>query len=157
MAVSAIALVLLSAVLHVAWNLLVKSSSDPRAFMAAKGIPFLVLGVAALVWLPLDALPSQLWVCVILSGLVHTVYVIALGNAYSVGDLSLVYPIARSAPAFVPVVAYLVLGERISLAAAAGIGVVVGCILVLQLSASGEPLTAGWRALFHRSSLARNR
>ena len=33
MAATAIVLVLLSAVLHVGWNLLVKSSSDPRAFM----------------------------------------------------------------------------------------------------------------------------
>ena len=69
MALTATALVLLSAVLHVAWNLLVKSSADPRAFMAVKGIPFLALGAGALIWIPLDALPPALWACVILSGL----------------------------------------------------------------------------------------
>ena len=157
MALSSVALVLLSAVLHVAWNLAVKSSSDPRAFMAVKGIPFLVLGAGVLVWTPLNALPSGLWICIVLSGLVHAVYVTALSNAYTVGDLSLVYPIARSAPAFVPVAAFLVLGERISLQAGAGIAIVVACILVLQLSASDGSLGAGWRALFHPSGFVRNR
>ncbi len=156
MALTATALVLLSAVLHVAWNLLVKSSADPRAFMAVKGIPFLALGAGALIWIPLDALPPALWACVILSGLLHTGYVIALSNAYTVGDLSLVYPIARSAPAFIPIAAYFILGERISLATGAGIAVVVVCILVLQLSTAGGSLGKGWRALFNPGSFARN-
>lgn len=156
MAVSAIALVLLSAALHVGWNLLVKSSPDPRSFMAVKGIPLVVLGAAVLAWIPLDALPPELWVCVLLSGLIHTVYVISLASAYATGDLSLVYPIARSAPAFVPVAAFFVLGERISAEAGVGIVIVVICILILQLSGAREYAEGGWRRQLHPRRLAGN-
>jgi len=41
------------------------------------------------------------WLIVCLSGLVHFFYTVSLSYAYDNGDLSLVYPLARSAPLFV--------------------------------------------------------
>jgi len=153
MAASAIVLVLLSAGLHVGWNLLMKSSADPRAFSAVKGIPLLALAGLVLAWLPDAALPVELWLFVIVSGVIHTVYIVGLSTAYVTGDLSLVYPIARSAPAFVPLAAFFALGERLSFEAVIGIGVVVAFMLLLQLSSSGD----GWRVLLSPRGLARNR
>jgi uncharacterized membrane protein len=47
--------------------------------------------------------------------LLHGLYVVALSRAYSIGDLSLVYPISRGmAPLLVPILAVFLLGERVS-------------------------------------------
>ena len=87
----AVALVLVSAGVHVGWNLLVKSSPSPRAFSAVKGIPFVVLSLAVVACVPLANLPPLFWACVVASGAVHAVYFLALSSAYTEGDLSLVY------------------------------------------------------------------
>jgi drug/metabolite transporter (DMT)-like permease len=49
-------------------------------------------------------------------------------RAFEHGDLTLVYPIARSTPAFIPLAAAPLLGERISAGAALGIAIVVAGI-----------------------------
>jgi drug/metabolite transporter (DMT)-like permease len=70
------------------------------------------------------------------SGLIHTVYMISLVQAYSHGDLSVVYPVARgSAPLLVAICAPVLLGERLSLVARLGIVLVGGGITCLGLSA----------------------
>jgi drug/metabolite transporter (DMT)-like permease len=56
-----------------------------------------------------------------LSGLLHFLYWLWLAHALEAGDLSRVYPIARSAPALVLVVAVVFMGERVSPAGAAGV------------------------------------
>lgn len=162
MAASSVALVLLSAAIHVGWNLLVKSSADPRAFSAVKGAPFLLMALGVVAWVPLGDLSPTVWGCILASGVVHAVYVVALSSAYVEGDLSLVYPITRSSPAFVPLAAYLWLGERIALQAGIGIAVVVACIGLLHVSsATGSGLagegSTGWRELLTWRGLARNR
>ena len=47
------------------------------------------------------------------SGILHGVYILCLSRAYSTQDISYVYPIARSAPAFVPFLAFFLLGEKL--------------------------------------------
>lgn len=47
------------------------------------------------------SIPVIVWLIVCLSGLVHFFYTVSLSYAYEDGDLSLVYPLARSAPFFV--------------------------------------------------------
>ena len=158
MAASAVALVLLSAAIHVGWNLLVKSSADPRAFSAVKGLPFLVLTVLVVAAVPLDDLSPVVWGCIAASGIVHAVYVVGLSSAYVEGDLSLVYPITRSSPALVPLAAFFLLDERIAPQAAGGIAVVVASILLLHGSGgSSDAGSSGWRGLFTLRGFARNR
>lgn len=60
-----------------------------------------------------------------LSGIIHLFYWVFLCVSYKYGDLSVMYPIARSAPVFVPIFAVLFLGERISLVGVLGIASVV--------------------------------
>jgi uncharacterized membrane protein len=80
----------------------------------------------------LDVLPGRVWVFVAFSGFVHALYIISISRAYVRGDLSYVYPIARSAPAFVPIASFIIFGERISLQGAIGIIIVVICVFLLQ-------------------------
>jgi uncharacterized membrane protein len=73
------------------------------------------------------------WFYVLVSGFVHALYVLSLSTAYVKGDISYVYPIARSAPAFVPIAGFFIFGETVSLQGGVGILVVVLCIFLLQL------------------------
>lgn len=129
--------VLLSAGLHVAWNSLVKTSANPVIFLGLKGL-FLML-VAALVvpLIGLSGLGTDAWLAIGASGILHALYALSLARAYERGDISFVYPIARSAPAFVPLVAWGVLGEDLTLAGAGGIALVVGGVLLLQIRDGG--------------------
>jgi len=126
--IEALALVLLSAIIHAAWNLLVKSSGDrlltgwaQLAVGGLVGIPFLVgADLTGLGWF------------IAASAAVETLYVLALVKAYEVADLSLAYPIARgTAPVLVAAGGALFLADFPPPLAAAGIAVVVAGILVL--------------------------
>lgn len=130
---SAIILILLSATLHVGWNFLIRSSSNPRVFSLIRGSAIFIMSAIFLSRIPLFVIPRTVWFYALVSGAVHALYVLSLSTAYMRGDISYVYPIARSAPAFVPIVGFFVFGETVSLQGAAGIFVVVLCILLLQL------------------------
>lgn len=62
-----------------------------------------------------------IWPIAMLSGLLHFLYWLWLARSLETGDLSRVYPISRSAPALVLVVAVLFMGEQVSLPGAAGV------------------------------------
>ena len=126
-----IILVLLSAFFHALWNFYAKSSKSTQIFFFWIGIftLFLTLVVFAI---RLPIIPSQVWVYVVLSGLVHFGYWFSLSHAYMAGDISFVYPIARSAPAFVPLFALLFLDESISTRGLVGIFCVVSAIYLFQ-------------------------
>ena len=94
------------------------------------------VAVIGLAMLPLHTLPPVLWHYVLVSGLLHGVYILALSKAYESGDISYVYPIARSAPVLVPVVAFVTIGETISMRGGIGIVIVVLGMLALQFRGS---------------------
>ena len=123
--VAATFLALGSAVLHAAWNLLVKTSSD--RLIAAWGL-YLTGG---LLFLPLflvvdrpgaDALPF-----LAASSVVHVVYVVALTRAYEHGDFSFAYPLARGGGALIAAVGgVLFLADSLSGLAWLAIAIIVG-------------------------------
>jgi drug/metabolite transporter (DMT)-like permease len=62
----------------------------------------------------------------------HTAYFVLLNQAYRVGDLSLVYPLARgTGPLLAAIAAILFLGERPSLLAIVGALLIIGGALIL--------------------------
>lgn len=150
-----VALVILSAAIHVGWNVLTKSSSNPKIFSLLKGTYTIVATILLLPYLPLKAITVDVWQYIVLSGVAHALYILALASAYETGDISFVYPIARSAPAFVPVAAYLTLGEMISLQGIVGIAGVVFCVLMLHLRGTDETaaLGFGWDSFKKKESL----
>ncbi len=127
-------LVLLSAGLHAGWNLIVKSEDDK---LFSGWLTVMTPAVALSPVLLFTGLPSpDAWPILAGSGVIHTFYMLALIQAYTHGDLSVVYPIARGlAPLLVAVGAPLALGERLSVLAIFGIILVGGGITWLGLSA----------------------
>jgi len=132
-----IGLVAASAVLHVGWNVRLKTAGDPLV-AAAIG-----LVVGALVVVPLGMLawwlagspvpPAEGVALGLLSGLFETVYFVLLAAAYRRGDLSVVYPIARgTAPLLLVAVGVLLLGERLGVAGWAGVAGLVAGFVILQ-------------------------
>ena len=77
--------------------------------------------------------PSKFWYLSMLSGLIQTVYFVCLIEAYRVGDLSIVYPVSRSAPLFTLLWAVLFIGEILSVTGTIGIGLVIVGIFVISL------------------------
>jgi len=134
----AIFLVLLSASIHVGWNFLTKSSSSPKTFTLLTGLFAAVFFSVAIPFIPFKAIPPAVWLYIALSGGIHTVYFIALSSAYETGDISFVYPIARSSPAFVAIAAFFMLGETISKRGVIGIGIVIGGVFLIQFRSGGR-------------------
>ena len=106
-------LVLLAAIMHAAWNALVKSGRDRVLTMALVTAVGSVVAAGGLPFVPLPARAS--WPFLLLSGVIHIGYYYFLLQAYRVGDLSHVYPVARgAAPLFVAVGAALFAAEPVS-------------------------------------------
>jgi drug/metabolite transporter (DMT)-like permease len=125
MSLTALALILLSAGFHAAWNALVKVSRDKQAFMWLIHLPSLVVVLPFFLGSQADPIPRIGWAMIAASAIIHIFYAMSLGAAYAGGDLSLVYPLARSAPVFVPIWAVWWLGEHPTMLGLAGIGLVV--------------------------------
>jgi len=123
-------LITLSALLHVYWNGLLKKSYDKHAF--TWWLLFFSLIFFFPVFLTSGELNLEGLKYALLSGIIHMAYFLLLGYSYEEGELSLVYPIARSSPALVPILAYLLLGERIPLKGYLGILIVVLGIFMLN-------------------------
>ena len=120
-------LVLLSAVAHSSWNLLLKRSADPEIFvwclLVSASVLLAPLGLA-LLWFNPVGFPG-LWFILATIGL-HVFYFNLLSRGYAQGDLSLVYPVARGmGPMLVPVLAVIFLDENIKPVAVAGIAAII--------------------------------
>ena len=137
MSLTSTTLVLLSAAIHVTWNYLAKSSVNPRNFFAVIGLPIVLMALALPLFINVGELPADVLRFALFSGLVHAFYFFALGSAYANSSVSFVYPIVRSAPAFVPIGAFYLIGETISGRGIVGIAIVVVSILLLQRAGDG--------------------
>jgi drug/metabolite transporter (DMT)-like permease len=105
--------VLGAALLHAAWNALVKVSADRLVLVAVIKLGTTAVALAALPFIELP--PPEAWPYVAASVVIHTGYFLFLVIAYRFGDLSQVYPIARgAAPLLVAALAVLLFGETLS-------------------------------------------
>lgn len=127
---AALGLLLIAAVLHASWNLLIKRASSRLLFTywALVVSMIAVLPVLTLTGLP----PTRVWLFALASGLGEAVYFFLLTRAYDIEDFSLVYPLARgAAPVFLLLWAALFLGERPSVAGLAGIALLIAGLLLV--------------------------
>lgn len=132
-----VGLVLVAAVLHVVWNVLLKTAGDPlrTAAVGVLAAALVLIPVAVLGWWSIGrpGIPPSVLVIAALSGAVETLYFVLLAAAYRRGDLSIVYPTARgTAPLLAVVVGVVVLGERLGPVGFAGVAALLVGILVLQ-------------------------
>jgi drug/metabolite transporter (DMT)-like permease len=131
------ALVLLSAVAHAAWNGLVKSAGDRLLMMATIRLVGLAYGFAMLAFVPWPSPTAWMWLgCATVA--VFAYYGLLL-QSYRIGDMSLVYPIARgAAPILLALVAFLAIGERLNLLQIAAVALTSAGILVLVVGKGGD-------------------
>jgi len=126
MSPTALLLVLLAALCHSAWNLIVKTDTRRLEIQSGALVVGTLLCAPVLLLHSPWSLPPLAWAVVAVSALFESAYVLALTSAYAAGDMSLVYPVARgTGTVLVAPLAVLLLGERPSLQGALGIGLVV--------------------------------
>lgn len=132
-----IGLVAISAVLHVAWNIRLKSAGDPlitATINLAVGA-VIIVPIGTLAWLAdgAPALPPEGIGLGLVSSVFEAAYFILLAGAYRRGDLSVVYPIARgTAPLLLVAIGVVVLGERLGGVGWIGVGALIVGFLALR-------------------------
>jgi uncharacterized membrane protein len=124
-----------AAVLHVTWNVLLKTAGDPlRAAGVGMATAAAVLCPTALVaWVLVGrpSVPTETLTLSVVSGALEAIYFSFLAAAYRRGDLSMVYPLARgTAPLLAVAIGTGLLGERLGVFGTVG----VVCLLVGLLS-----------------------
>ncbi|TYO95433.1 putative membrane protein [Geothermobacter ehrlichii] len=128
-------LIVLSALAHALWNLLVKQSRDKTIFIwwmffCSGGLLNLLL-----LFLP-QPFPVPDWRTLLLAlagGFCFVSYHLFNGRAYREGDLSLTYPLSQTAMLYVPLWGFLFLGERLSAVGLAGIVCIAAGAYCVQL------------------------
>lgn len=135
MTLSVLALVLLTAAAHALWNSWLKVSGDRLVTLATIAVGWAVVGLAAL---PAVGVPEpRVWSYLLASTLVHTIYSLTLVRAYGLGNLSVVYPIARGvAPLIVALVSTIYLGDALDSMGLLAVLLIVAGVLWLGLSQS---------------------
>lgn len=135
MTLLALALVLTSAVFHATWNLLAKRAGGGAAFV------WLFNALSAVIYAPLAlgvvvvARPYIGWLelgFMVGSMALHLIYFLVLQRGYLVGDLSLVYPLARgTGPVLSTTAAILFFRERPTPVAITGALLVAASVFIL--------------------------
>ncbi len=139
----ALALVLGSAVIHASWNLLAKRAAGASQGVGGAAVftwlfaTLTVLAyapvVAAFVFWTRPTFTTSHALLALGSSVLHVGYFVALQRGYRVGDLSVVYPLARgSGPALATLLAVVFLAERPGTQAIAGTALVVLGVFVLS-------------------------
>ncbi|HSK31571.1 MAG TPA: EamA family transporter [Candidatus Limnocylindria bacterium] len=135
MSIWALALILVAAVIHATWNLINKQASGHASFT------WLVAVLSALLYTPATIAIIEIFEIEITfvtvgmmagSAALHSFYFVLLNQAYRIGDLSLVYPLARgTGPLLSCIAAILFLGERPSAIAILGALLIIGGVVML--------------------------
>ena len=135
MPLSVILLISITAFTHSGWNLLCKSRTPSAAF-------FLIVVACAVVLLSpvyffeqetLMLLDRNVWLLILCTGIVQTIYYICLANAYRLAEMSIAYPITRSLPVLIipMVTAILNLGRALTYVAIYGMVLIFcGCVFL---------------------------
>lgn len=156
MSTLALALVLTAAVAHALWNRVVHGFDDRVAVLSVAGFAGALLLSPALVVRspfahpasgPSAGWPVAVWLLATASGVAEAVYCGLLAAAYARGSLAVTYPVGRgTAPLLVTTGAWLLLGQRPSVAAAAGAALLaVGLVLVAGVARElGQRGSLGW-------------
>src|SRR5882757_2820801 len=125
-----VALLLAAALMHATWNALLKADRSDR--LATFGVIMTtgtVMGLVAVPFLPSFAFGA--WKYLAISVIVHVAYYTFLLEAYSYGDLSHTYPIARGmGPLLVAMVSGQFIGEHLRTQDILGV-VLLSCGLIV--------------------------
>lgn len=131
-------LVAAAAVAHATWNITVKrtGATGPSYIWAGVVVSAVLYAPFGVVSLAQSGADLRAWaVLAVVSGALQVVYFLVLQRGYRLGDVSVVYPLARgTGPALAIVLAIVLLGERPGWAAIAGGALVVAGVIVIGLA-----------------------
>ena len=132
---AALLFILASAVMHAGWNLILKTSRHKLAFnVFMHGSAIAIFSVYWIVRHGAIPLPTGPTLPVtIAGGFFFSLYHMALTASYERIDVSLAYPLTTTAPLYIPLWAYVFLGERLSPLGLLGILVVFLGGYILQM------------------------
>jgi drug/metabolite transporter (DMT)-like permease len=150
----ALVLVLAAAVFHATWNLLAKRVGAGGAvfvwlFGAFSVLIYAPLALGVILLQGPHLGPAQL-AFMFGSGALHLGYFVVLQRGYAVGDLSLVYPLARgTGPLLATMGAVVLLGERPGVVAVSGILLItLGVFLLTREPGSMQGPGLGWGVVY---------
>lgn len=128
--------ILVAALMHALWNVLLKSSSDKPLETAAANF---ITALLALPVLLIYGLPEpETYPYIATSIVLHLAYFYLVASAYRFGDLNLAYPIMRgTAPILTLMFGYLFLNEQVSNNVMTGIFLVSAGVILLGLHKTG--------------------
>ncbi|WP_257351508.1 EamA family transporter [Pseudalkalibacillus decolorationis] len=150
----AFVLIIISAFMHATWNYFAKRSEGGFAFvwlyMAVSAVIYAPLVVGLLIFQDLSLGWPEVGF-IVGSTVIHLAYSLTLQKGYKIGDLSLVYPVARgTGPMLATIAAVFIYDEHLSIIGLIGIIFIVlsvftltGGLQVLKQSASVMPLVYG--------------
>jgi drug/metabolite transporter (DMT)-like permease len=149
----ALALVLVAAFIHATWNLLVKRVGGGPEFI------WLFATLASLIYAPVIAAviiiqrphfgPIEI-LFIVGSGIIHIGYFLILQQGYRVGDLSLVYPLARgTGPTLATIGAIFILGEHPSPLGLTGAAIVILSVFIFTGGPSALRQSGNHPAIFY--------
>ena len=135
MTLLAIVLVLLAAVLHATWNLLAKGVQGNASFIWFYDVLTLGIFTPLVLLFVLLFHPSfslSTWLFILVSGLLELAYFLLLQRGYRVGDLSLVYPLARgTGPLLATLLAIVLLKEQPTVLSLCGTACLVSGVFLI--------------------------
>ena len=151
MPAAALALLLVAAVAHATWNYFAKGVRGSLAFTFAATtlaqVVYLPIAIVAFV-ITRPSLGPEVWIWVTVSGALNAVYFVLLIEGYRVGDLSLVYPIARgTGPALAVAGGIFIFHEHPSPLALAGAAMVIVGIISMSVSPAALAAPGASRAI----------
>jgi drug/metabolite transporter (DMT)-like permease len=140
-----VALLLAAALMHATWNALLKADRSDR--LATFGVIMTtgtVMGLVAVPFLPMIEFAA--WKFLATSVIVHVAYYTFLLKAYSYGDLSHTYPIARGlGPLLVALVSGQLIGEHLRVQDVGGVVLLSAGLVALALPSKGMVSASGGR------------
>jgi phosphonate utilization associated putative membrane protein len=144
--------VLFGALLHAAWNALVKSSGDKQLDLALVHLLGALVSLPLLLWVGLP--PVAAWPFIAASLLIHVAYYITLNGAYQHGELGSTYPIMRGSAPLLVALGSSALGERLTPAAWLGVAAVTAGVLLVGLARPAQALHHGRAIAFALANAA---
>ncbi len=142
-----VALLLAAALMHATWNALLKADRSDR--LATFGVIMTtgtVMGLVAVPFLPM--IEPGAWKFLVLSVAVHLAYYTFLLKAYSYGDLSHTYPIARGlGPLLVALVSGQLIDEHLRAQDIVGVLLLSAGLVALAMPLRGKATVGGRHGL----------
>jgi drug/metabolite transporter (DMT)-like permease len=146
LSIPAILLILLSAFIHVSWNLVGKRNASSVAFFGLANLfgALMLLPVLLIYGRAAFQIPSPVWVLLAATGFFEALYYTSLAKAYRHGEMSVAYPLARAFPILFVAGMTGLLGraERLSALGLVGMLLVFGGCVLLPLE---NPAKLHWR------------